>query len=65
MNGEPERRRVRRMERFHPPEKERKRRGLSLLKTVLMVIGLATVLYFFITEVVMRLLALMTPGGVG
>ena len=65
MSGEPEKTRIRRAERFHPPGKERRRKRISILKTVVMVIGIATVLYFFVSEVIMRILALLTPGGAG
>ena len=64
MNEAPEKRRIPRSERFHPPGQDRRRKRISILKTILMVIGIATVLYFFVTEVVMRVLALLTPGGV-
>ena len=45
-----------------PPDRPRRRRG-ELIRNVLAMIGAGTVLYFFVTEVVMRVLAFLTPGG--
>lgn len=52
--------------RRRPPEEEREkhlkdRRHIRLISGILMVIGALTVLYFFITEVLMRILAALTP----
>ena len=41
-------------------ERHGRRKRFSILSKVFMVIGILTVLYLFITEVLMRVLAMMT-----
>ena len=41
-------------------ERNRHRKRFSILSKIFMVIGILTVLYLFITEVLMRVLAMMT-----
>lgn len=52
-----------RLFRRRPPEKPPEPRPrMPLIAKILMLIGIATVLYLFITEVLMRVLAALTPS---
>jgi hypothetical protein len=48
----------RQFEQDSPPRRDR----FSLLKKILMITGILALIYFFITEVLMRLLAALTPS---
>ncbi len=53
--------------RCRPPKPERRHSRFEGIRNVLAVIGAATVLYLFVTQILMRLLAWMTvqSGGAG
>ena len=48
------------MKKLNEEERHGHRKRFSILSKVFMVIGILTVLYLFITEVLMRVLAMMT-----
>ena len=43
-------------------EKQEKGKRMPLIAKILMCVGIAALLYLFITEVLMRILAALTPG---